>query len=187
MATTTKSKKKKLAPAEVIERNVAMFKAWLRGARPAELAQQFNLSIWAVKRTAERNRWTELRKQLRKREYERSMEVMLGTSAMATDLLDKDIRKIYASVRAENRQLTKEERDHVRAYQDRLWKEARLHDGKPTENHGPVQVQVVVPPGGNPWGVVPLPQGTKFVESTVETKKTNLSIEDVLKEDGDDE
>lgn len=167
-------------------RDVAMFKAWLLGKSFEDLAQEYGISKTSVAVVSKKYNWKSLKKELRARQFNAALDKVRDMTIMIQTALEKDIEKIVAEATANNRMLTKEERDHLRSMYDRTLKEIRLDEGKPTEisTGGPVQVEIILPPGAKRFGVLPPDSSGRTIEvSKTEVKTIDLDqVQDEIKD-----
>lgn len=168
------------------DRDVNMFKAWILGKSFEELAEEYKISKTSVAVVSKKYNWRGLKKELRMRQFSAALDKIRDMTITIQTALEQDIQKIVADAANSNRMLTKEERDHLRAMYDRTLKEIRLDEGKPTEINagGPLQVEIVLPPGAKRFGVLPPdPKGKTIEVSKTEVKTIDLdAVQDELKE-----
>lgn len=153
-------------------RDLEMFKLWMQGTSCATLAHTFNLSVNSVYKIRKRDRWEKLRQEFNERVYMRQALRLKALTVRLVDAVEKDFNIIIKKLSGETPvALTPEERTHIRMTLDRLLKENRLSDGKPTdigETTGVVEHRIKLPPGVKRFGVIPPGDNVKQIESTEE-------------------
>ncbi len=163
-------------------RDVKMFREWLSGKTYKQLAVENDLSICRLFDIAKKYKWKDLKKELLDRQFRAALARTREIAIFTQDALAEDIKNFVSKAREGKRDLTKEERDHLRAMYDRILKEIRLDEGKPTDigNNGTVQVEIVLPPGVRRFGLVPPSPNVKTIEKPpIEVNSINLDdIED---------
>ncbi len=169
-----------------LERNIAMFKAWLSGEPMPNIAKKYGLKLKALYNLSERYKWASLRRQHVRRAYEKALVEMQGMVSTVTISIKRDMERIASNAIKAKRDLTKEERQHFMALLEMFLKQQRLEDGKPTSiNSETKKVILVMPPGmKTPYGLIPPDPRVQYVESEAEDKTEELTLEDV---DSDDE
>lgn len=170
-------------------RDINMFKGWVMGKTYDQLAEENNLSRQTVWTISKKYNWRNLRNDLRTRRFKKTQESMVDFTVWTHDALEADARKAVQDAIDAKRPLSKEERDHLFRMYDRLLKEIRLEDGKPTDiGTGAVQVEIVLPPGAKRFGIVPPDPKVKVIEMT-KTDNPIVNLDDIeheLKEPNND-
>lgn len=141
-----------------MERNKAMLIDWLQnGLTYQEIADKYGLSKQYVYEISRRHKWMKMRKQLAEREYALALNKLTTMPLKVTNILEEDLRRIARKLEKSQDPLTEHERTHLRGLLDRVLKEKRLEDGKPTgdEATGVARVELVLPEGVKDFGVVP--------------------------------
>lgn len=168
-------------------RDVEMFKDWMSGMSMEKVAEKYELSVPMIYKIKKRDNWNDLKAQIRDKMYQSMLEDLKSFSVELTQALKKDFMIIQKKLNDETPQpLTPEERSHIRLLMDRVLKENRLSDGKPTEvtnTSGEVVHRIILPPGAKRFGIIPPPANVKVIESEVKPDNTSpesLSLEDVI-------
>ena len=173
-------KKKPGAPKDNIARDTAMFVYHVEGHTYNEVAAKFNMSEINVKRVAKRYDWAAGKKEYAHRLYSTAMTGLKRAASIVMRALERDAELLHADAVKGARQLTKEERSHFLAYMDRVLKEVRLEDGKPTEHTtGVMTVEVQLPPGVKHYGLVPPNKNVKYVKAEDVVTRPALDYEAV--------
>jgi hypothetical protein len=164
-------------------RDTQMFKDHVAGLTHAQLAVKYEMSERNVAEISSIYRWRDLRQELAQRALAAAMDDVKSITVTAVKALKRDIQLIAERAVKKKRQLTKEERDHMRAMLDRMWKEIRLEDGKPTDSaETTLEVRLRLPPGATGFGLIPPDPRVKFVESKVEDAAPKINLDEI--EDG---
>ena len=136
---------------------IQMFKDWILGATYGEIAKKYDVKYSLVYYLSKRYKWNAMRAELRARQYARALDDVKDIVINAQRIIKTDLGKIDEDINITGRMLTHEERQHIRSLLDRMLKEARLEDGKPTDitdNINP-QVQIILPEGAKRFGLIP--------------------------------
>ena len=160
---------------------VQMFKDWILGATYGEIAKKYDIKYDLVYYLSKRYKWNALRAQLRARQYARALDDAKDIVVSAQRILKTDLDKISEDVSITGRMLTHEERQHIRSLSDRMLKEARLEDGKPTDitdNVNP-QVQIILPEGAKRFGLIPPNEKVIVVEQPKVSRMKNHKMIDI--------
>ena len=165
--------------ADDIIRDRNMFVAWIKGSTMTQLATDFNMSFDNVRRIAKKYNWKQLAKEYARRALAASMTDATNMAALVVKTLMRDYQKLAQACLDENRQMTKEERDHSRGIIDRVWKELRLEDGKPTENTGVLSVELRLPKGVTGFGIFPPDERVKYVEAKDQEEKPVIDLDEL--------
>lgn len=164
----------------LIQRDTAMFKDWIAGVTHKALAEKYGMTDDNVQAISKKYNWKQLRKDLATRAYSKAIDRIRDMTVKMAGLLDDDIDKIAAEVAKKKRMLTPEERAHFRSLQDRLLKENRLEDGKPTDTiGGTVKTELVLPPGVKAFGIIPPAAGVTMTEATPEEVKEVIDLDKI--------
>lgn len=143
------------------ERDLQMFKDWIKGLTHAEIATRYGVSTAHVSFLSSKHKWREARASIRKKRYSLAIQSLQEDAADLISALKKDFRLTMADQIKTNRTFNKDERKHFMDMLDRFLKETRLEDGKPTDvlnnNH---KIEVVLPAGVTHFGVIPPPSNS---------------------------
>ncbi len=148
------------------ERDLLMFKDWVKGMTHAEIAAKYNLSVSHVGLMSSKHKWREARGIIRKKRYSLAIQSLQEESADLIKALKKDFHLTMLDQMKTNRTFSKDERKHFLDMLDRFLKETRLEDGKPTDvmnNHH--RIEVVLPAGVKHFGVIPPPPNSTVLVS----------------------
>lgn len=172
----------------VVARDTAMFKDWIGGMKLDAIGEKYEMSYENVRRIATKYNWKALRRELVERSFTQMMEDMTAFSADILSAFYTDFKMIMEECKKEKRKLTGDERGHLRSLWDRMLKEKRLDEGKPTEvGMGPVQVELVLPNGVQHVGVIPVPKSNiTAVQKKPEDVVPKLDL-DSIEEDSNNE
>lgn len=181
MVKRKKKKAKRVPHAQNVARYTEMFVYNMQGHSYPEVAKKFNTSVDSVEKIARDYDWKSGRKEYAHRAYAVAMVGLKKSAAVVLAALDRDAKMLHEDAVKQARMLTPGERSHFLSYMDRVLKEVRLEDGKPTEHtSGAMTVEVQLPPGVKHYGLVPPSKNVKYVKAEdVVTKPTmDLSIID---------
>lgn len=165
----------------LIARDTEMFEKWKKGTTLTALAAEYGMTHQAVSEIKRKYNWHGLVTEMKRRAFQASFTQLKDMAVNLVKLAKHDIGLLTETAIKEKRQLTKEERGHVVALLDRIWKEVRLEDGKPTENTGVLSVELRLPPGVKHYGIIPPDPRVKYVTAEVEDAKPVIDI-DALEE-----
>lgn len=160
---------------------IQMFKDWILGATYGEVAEKYGVKYHLVHYLSKRYKWNEIRAELRARQYSRALDEVKDIVVSTQRILKSDLNKINEDINITGRMLTHEERQHIRSLQDRMLREARLDDGKPTDivNNTQPQIQIVLPEGANRFGLIPPDQNVKVIEQPKVSRMKNHKLIDI--------
>jgi hypothetical protein len=172
------------------ERDVAMFKDWLMGKSYDFLGEAYKMSRTNVGLIAKKYNWKALKKELRSRQFNATIDRIRDMTVTIQNLLEQDAKRIVEDVTKEKRMLTKSEREHLRSMYDRVLKEIRLDEGKPTElggngSSGKFEVELRLPPGVKSFGIIPPDPRVKMIETQDQEKKPTVDLDDIEDEVGE--
>jgi len=165
---------------KAFERDKQMFVDWMNGMTQPEIAKKYEISPSNVTKVARKYNWRDKRRQINQREFSDVINDLQGIATKTSHILKGDVIRIVKKFNSSDEPLTGEERAHLRALLDRILKELRLEDGKPTEiSNEPVQI--VLPAGVKDFGVIPTTGRTVKVIETEEINedKEDFDIDDV--------
>jgi hypothetical protein len=159
-----------------------MLKDWLlTGCSYESLAVKYKVSYSTVATMSAKNDWKGLRQKAMERSFAAAVNEVKGMTLTLTHALKRDMQRVAERAMSENKDLTKEERDHFRALLDRFFKESRLDEGKPTDiqgGNGNQSVNIILPPGVKRFGLIPPAAQVQVVESTSANAPKQVTLED---------
>lgn len=163
-------------------REAAMFADWYAGMTQTEIAAKYGIASTQVYRTKVRCKWDAAAARILERAQSKTVTHWKKLSVALTDVLMKDTARLQATLSESNtRQLSHDERQHVRALLENINKMTRLEDSKPTEiadHSGVVEHRVILPPQATRWGVIPPADNVKQVADKEKIEDAEI-IEDI--------
>lgn len=137
----------------------AMFREWVSdGTSLRVLGEKHGLNVNSMRDIHRKYKWATLRREFLRRTYAAALEEITTMAVGVVKLLNDDFHKVASEVKAQNRQLTTDERRHFTSLLDRFLKEKRLEDGMPTDlPTGQIQVEIILPAGVQSYGIIPPP------------------------------
>ncbi len=117
-------------------KHLEWFEFYCTASSLQEVADKFGIKLMKVKNTMFKEQWAARKADLVLTRYNEQLKALKGSVVRITEILDRDTIAILKDVEKTGRLLTHEERQHLRAREDRLMKEVRLEDGKPTGDGG---------------------------------------------------
>jgi predicted DNA-binding protein YlxM (UPF0122 family) len=152
---------------DTLARDMKMFEDhYVHGLTYDELAAKYEITRDGVYYTAKVYNWKGLMKEANERQFAQMLHSLDRFAFRATNLLNRDLERLIEKFN-KNEALTSEERTHVRAMIDRILKERRLEQGKPTEiSTGPAEINIRLPKGVKHFGVIPtVGRSVKMIET----------------------
>lgn len=147
------SEKKKRTPRDKahlpIEETTALFERYIKGDTITDIAAVTKHSRSSLHVIADHYKWKERKAKIIEAKFNQ-LETKIKNTVMTIDkLLTQDLERLVEDVTITKRNLTKEERDHLRALYDKHTKDVRLNAGKPTGDevtfNAPTAIQIVAP------------------------------------------
>ncbi len=144
-------------PAQV-EKELNMYKDYLRHTPIEDMAIKYEMSCENIYKIARKNDWKKKRLKAKEKAY-RKLDIKFKEQIVdIADFVHKDLMMLVQKCTKEKRQMDKEERTYVLNLFEKLVKENRLSEGKPTEITDGNQVirhEVILPTGVEYFGVIP--------------------------------
>jgi hypothetical protein len=155
------------------ERDKLMLLDWVQNRLSfQELADKYGVTKGTVIAISKKYDWKRIRKQLIEREFAHALHGVFRLGARVMVAADKHWDQIDRKL-AKGEELGEKELTHMRFLIDRLLKERRLEDGKPTGDEpagGVHEVRIILPDGKkeDDFGVIPgVGHGVKIVEAEI--------------------
>lgn len=155
----------------VPERDIQMLRDWVGGMSKQSVADKHGVTRQTVVYTSKKNNWDKLRTRYNKEMHQRAIQIAVKQKVAAARMLDKDMIVLGLDVNTTNRQLTKDERAHLRALYEMHNRETRLEDGLPTDNvghTGVVEHRLHITGGSRSSISISPPPNVKTIEHTSE-------------------
>lgn len=176
-------KNNKIANMEKIKR---MFIDWMNGKSLRKIAEEQGISLTAVASISKKYKWKDLLDEYRRRTLRETLGRKTELRLRIFRAVDRDITNIIKKAEETNQSLTKDQIDYILKVDERLDKEIRLEEGKPTELPGEIsRVQIQLPEGVKYFGLSPPSASIEIIEQKAETKDVpseTINIEDVALE-----
>jgi hypothetical protein len=170
----------KISESSLMERDKQIFIDWLNGLTAKQIAEKHGMSKDNVYRLSQKYNWRDKRKQINARYFEDTIDKINRISYKSTNLLYSDIERIQKKFESGTEPLTAEERAHLRGLLDRILKERRLEEGKPTEISD-TPVKIILPAGVKDFGIIPTTaHSVKVIETEQEIEsEPDFSVDDI--------
>lgn len=164
--------------------HLEVFKTYCSGGTLADAAEKHGQSLRMVQKWSAKYGWAELRLEVYEKQYKHAMSKQKGLAARLQKILEQDIEAMIKRAEEDKRPLNADERQHLRQLHDRILKEVRLQDDKPTDNHGgPQQVTLVIGGGEANRNLFPPSMGGAKVIDVESEEVTELpSVPDGMEE-----
>lgn len=172
-----------------VEREFKMYKDYLRHMPIEDMAVKYDMSVDNIYKIARRNDWKKKRLKAKEKAY-RQLDIKYKEQIVdIMEFVQRDLMKLIQKCTKENREMTMPERGYTLSLYEKLVKESRLNEGKPTEITDGNQVirhEVVLPPGVEHFGVIP-PAANVIQVSASQAPSESETPEDKVGLDDDDE
>lgn len=149
------------------------YSMYLKGHTNKEIALALDVTEMAVSRAVKKYGWKQKKKDYLAAVHEASKDDMRAAGAMVNTLIKTGIQQILKQHQENpDQKISLETLSELRKFSEYINKEARLDDGKPTENtSGVVRHTIVLPPNAKRWGIEAPSTSVKILEhSEVEVK-----------------
>lgn len=126
------------------QRDIDMFEEWVSGTTFKKLAEKYGMTEDNVNRISGLYSWGIRKQQILTARYNKMQRALKAEAVKVSTILGIDAQKLLEDVVSKERNLDPDERTHLRAYFDRILKEIRLEDGRPTGDETNVVVGTAV-------------------------------------------
>lgn len=165
------------------EQLTAMFLMYCKNNTLRQIALEYCCNYQYLRQISSEQKWSEMRETFRKKQYAMAIQSMQSSISDVLKTLIEDYKLLDKDRIGQMRQLDKDERKHLIDVLDRMLKETRLEDGKPTEIPGGVtQIELIMPREAERHGVYPVGTKIKYTED-IEVKPEDKLISTVDPED----